>query len=53
MPAVFDPRDPHGINRSLASVLLAFVTAVLAGARLLAAIGEWVAGVPRAAGRIG
>jgi hypothetical protein len=29
----FDPRDPRGINRSLASVLLASLAAVLAGAR--------------------
>jgi predicted transposase YbfD/YdcC len=43
-----DPRDPRGIRHSLTSVLLASVAAVLAGARSLAAIGEWVAGAPPA-----
>ena len=40
LSAVPDPRDPRGIRHSLASVLLASVAAVLAGARSLAAIGE-------------
>ena len=44
--AVPDPRDPRGVRHSLASVLLASVAAVLAGARSLAAIGEWVADAP-------
>lgn len=41
-----DPRDPRGVRHSLASVLAAAVAAVLAGARSLAAIAEWVADVP-------
>jgi predicted transposase YbfD/YdcC len=44
--AVPDPRDPRGVRHSLSSVLLASVAAVLAGARSLAAIGEWVADAP-------
>jgi len=44
--AVPDPRDPRGVRHSLTSVLLAAVAAVLAGARSLAAIGEWVADAP-------
>ena len=46
LSAVPDPRDPRGIRHSLASVLLASVAAVLAGARSLTAIGEWVADAP-------
>jgi DDE_Tnp_1-associated len=44
-----DLRDPRGVRHSLASVLLASVAAVLAGARSLAAIGEWAADAPPAA----
>jgi predicted transposase YbfD/YdcC len=44
--AVPDPRDPRGVRHSLASVLLASVAAVLAGAQSLVAIGEWVADAP-------
>src|SRR5437660_5090163 len=44
--AVPDPRDPRGVRHWLAWVLLASVAAVLAGARSLAAIGEWVADAP-------
>jgi hypothetical protein len=43
-----DPRDPRGIRHSLASVLLTSLAAVLAGARSLAAIGEWAADAPPA-----
>jgi hypothetical protein len=46
--AVPDQRDPRGVRHSLTSVLLASVAAVLAGARSLAAIGEWVADAPPA-----
>ena len=49
-----DPRDPRGVRYPLAGVLAVAVTAVLAGARSFAAIGEWAAdlsGVVRA--RIG
>ena len=49
LSAVPDPRDPRGVRHSLSSVLLASVAAVLAGARSLAAIGEWVADAPPAA----
>ena len=48
LSAVPDPRDPRGVRHSLTSVLLASVAAVLAGARSLAAIGEWVADAPPA-----
>lgn len=41
-----DPRDRRGIRHSLASVLLTSLAAVLAGARSLAAIGEWAADAP-------
>jgi predicted transposase YbfD/YdcC len=46
LSAVPDPRDPRGVRHSLISVLLASVAAVLAGARSLAAIGEWAADAP-------
>ena len=46
LSAVPDPRDPRGVRHSLTSMLLASVAAVLAGARSLAAIGEWVADAP-------
>ena len=38
-----DPRDPRGVRYPLAGVLAVAVTAVLAGARSFAAIGEWAA----------
>jgi predicted transposase YbfD/YdcC len=41
-----DPRDPRGVRHTLTSLLLATVAAVLAGARSLAAIGEWIADAP-------
>jgi predicted transposase YbfD/YdcC len=41
-----DPRDPRGVRHSLASLLATAIAAVLAGARSLAAIAEWVADVP-------
>jgi hypothetical protein len=41
-----DPRDPRGVRHSLTSVLATAVAAVLAGARSLVAIAEWVADVP-------
>jgi hypothetical protein len=43
-----DPRDPRGVRQSLSSVLLTSLAAVLAGARSLAAIGEWAADAPPA-----
>ncbi|MGH8826479.1 MAG: ISAs1 family transposase [Jiangellaceae bacterium] len=36
-----DPRDPRGVRYPLAGMLAVSVTAVLAGARSFAAIGEW------------
>ena len=44
LSAVPDPRDPRGVRRSLTS--MASAAAVLAGARSLAAIGEWAADAP-------
>ena len=41
-----DPRDPRGVRYPLAGVLAVAVTAVLAGARSFAAIGEWAADLP-------
>lgn len=41
-----DPRDPRGVVHPLASLLAVAVAAVLASARSVAAIGEWVADVP-------
>jgi hypothetical protein len=41
-----DPRDPRGVRHTLTSLLLAAVAAVLAGARSLTAVGEWVADAP-------
>jgi DDE_Tnp_1-associated len=46
LSAVPDPRHPGGVRHSLASEMLASVAAVLAGARSLAAIGEWVSDTP-------
>jgi DDE_Tnp_1-associated/Transposase DDE domain len=41
-----DPRDPRGVRHTLASLLLAAIAAVLAGAQSLAAVGERVADAP-------
>jgi len=41
-----DPRDRRGLRHELAGVLAVAVCAVLAGARSLAAIGEWAADAP-------
>jgi DDE_Tnp_1-associated len=41
-----DPRDRRGVRHTLASLLLATIAAVLAGARSLTAVGEWVADAP-------
>ncbi|MDQ3357350.1 MAG: transposase family protein [Actinomycetota bacterium] len=38
-----DPRDPRGVRYPLAGILATAVSAVLAGARSFAAIGEWAA----------
>ena len=43
LATVPDPRDPRGVRYPLAGVLAVAVTAVLAGARSFAAIGEWAA----------
>ena len=47
LATVPDPRDPRGVRYPLAGVLAVAVTAVLAGARSFAAIGEWSADLPR------
>ncbi len=46
LAAVPDPRNPRGVRYALAGVLAVAVTAVLAGARSFAAIGEWAADLP-------
>ena len=46
LATVPDPRDPRGVRYQLAGVLAVAVTAVLAGARSFAAIGEWAADLP-------
>jgi predicted transposase YbfD/YdcC len=46
LSCVPDPRDPRGVRHTLTSLLLAAVAAVLAGARSLVAVGEWVADAP-------
>jgi hypothetical protein len=46
LAVVPDPRDPRGVRHSLASLLMASMAAVLAGARSFTAIGEWVADAP-------
>lgn len=46
LAAVPDPRDARGIRYPLAGMLAVAVTAVLAGARSFAAIGEWAADLP-------
>ena len=42
-----DPRDPRGVIHPLPSLLAVAVAAVLAGARSVAAIGEWAADAPQ------
>ncbi|WP_243422773.1 ISAs1 family transposase [Micromonospora globispora] len=42
-----DRRDPRGVGHVLSSVLAVAVAAVLAGARSVAAIGEWAADLPQ------
>lgn len=44
LASVPDPRDPRGVGYPLAGVLGVAVTAVLAGSRSFAAIGQWAAG---------
>ena len=46
LATVPDPRDPRGVRYRLAGVLAVAVTAVLAGARSFAAIGQWAADLP-------
>jgi hypothetical protein len=41
-----DPRDRRGVRHTLTSLLLAAIAAVLAGARSLTPVGEWVADAP-------
>ncbi|MFF0087695.1 ISAs1 family transposase [Streptomyces canus] len=41
-----DPRDPRGVRHPLAAVLALTACAVLAGARSLLAVSEWVADAP-------
>jgi hypothetical protein len=41
-----DPRNPRGVRHTLTSLLLTAIAAVLAGARSLTAVGEWVADSP-------
>ncbi len=43
LATVPDPRDPRGVRYRLAGVLAVAVTAVLAGARSFAGVGEWAA----------
>ena len=46
LATVPDPRDPRGVRYSLAGVLAVAVSAVLAGSRSFAAIGEWATDLP-------
>ena len=46
LAALPDPRDRRGLRHQLAGVLAVAVCAVLAGAKSLAAIGEWAADAP-------
>lgn len=46
LATVPDPRDRRGVRHRLASLLSVAVCAVLAGAKSLAAIGEWAADAP-------
>ncbi|MFI9630623.1 transposase family protein [Streptomyces sp. NPDC052042] len=41
-----DPRDPRGVRHPLVTLLALTACAVLAGARSLLAVGEWVADAP-------
>ena len=43
LATVPDPRDPRGVRYRLSGMLAVAVSAVLAGARSFAAIGEWAA----------
>jgi hypothetical protein len=43
-----DPRDPRGVRHPLVTILALTACAVLAGARSLLAVGEWVADAPPA-----
>ena len=45
---IADPRKRRGRRHTLGAVLAVAVAAVLAGARSLAAIGEWAADAPQA-----
>ncbi|MEU5632296.1 ISAs1 family transposase [Streptomyces rishiriensis] len=47
LTAVPDPRDRRGRRHPLPALLSAAAASVLAGARSLAAIGEWIADAPR------
>ncbi|WP_432034717.1 transposase family protein, partial [Streptomyces antibioticus] len=47
LDAVPDPRDRRGRRHPLSALLAAAAAAVLAGARSLAAIGEWITDAPR------
>ncbi|WP_308295811.1 transposase family protein [Streptomyces sp. ISL-96] len=42
-----DPRDPRGVRHRLTVVLALTACAVLAGARSLLAVGEWIADAPQ------
>lgn len=46
LESVPDPRDRRGVRHRLTSLLSVAVCAVLAGAKSLAAIGEWAADAP-------
>ncbi|MEV8475330.1 ISAs1 family transposase [Streptomyces sp. NPDC051173] len=52
LDAVPDPRDPRGRRHPLSAMLAAAAAAVLAGARSLAAIGEWITDAPGWAVRV-
>ena len=43
LSSVPDPRDPRGVRHALPVIVAVAISAVLAGARSFAAIGEWVA----------
>jgi hypothetical protein len=46
LPQVPDPRDPRGVRYPHVTVLALTACAVLAGARSLVAVSEWVAAAP-------